>query len=217
MKTGEKLSLCLLLLIVFAGSVAAQELITNVYGRNIHSLNGKWNAIIDLYDQGQRMKIYENRQPEGNIDFYEYAFEGGLRLNVPGDWNSQSPELKYYEGTVWYARHFDAKRLADKRQFLYFGAVSYRCKVYLNGKEIAEHEGGFTPFQVEVTDLLKDGDNFLAGEVNNRRRHTHHTPPYQRRHSRYGIRLVELWRHHKRCAVGENSPDIYRRLFYPTG
>ena len=39
MKTGEKLSLCLLLLIVFAGSVAAQELITNVYGRNIHSLN----------------------------------------------------------------------------------------------------------------------------------------------------------------------------------
>ena len=169
MKTGEKLSLCLLLLIVFAGSVAAQELITNVYGRNIHLLNGKWNAIIDLYDQGQRMKIYENRQPEGNIDFYEYAFEGGLRLNVPGDWNSQSPELKYYEGTVWYARHFDAKRLADKRQFLYFGAVSYRCKVYLNGKEIAEHEGGFTPFQVEVTDLLKDGDNFLAIEVNNRR------------------------------------------------
>ena len=59
MKTGEKLSLCLLLLIAFAGSVAAQELITNVYGRNIHSLNGKWNAIIDLYDQGQRMKIYE--------------------------------------------------------------------------------------------------------------------------------------------------------------
>ena len=150
MKTGEKLSLCLLLLIAFAGSVAAQELITNVYGRNIHSLNGKWNAIIDLYDQGQRMKIYENRQPEGN---------------VPGDWNSQSPELKYYEGTVWYARHFDAKRLADKRQFLYFGAVSYRCKVYLNGKDIAEHEGGFTPFQVEVTDLLKDGDNFLAVEV----------------------------------------------------
>lgn len=169
MKIGKKLNLCLLLLIAFAGSVAAQELITNVYGRDIHSLNGKWNAIIDLYDQGQRMKIYENQQPKGNTDFYEYAFEGGLRLNVPRDWNSQSPELKYYEGTVWYARHFDAKRLADKRQFLYFGAVSYRCKVYLNGKEIAEHEGGFTPFQVEVTDLLKDGDNFLAIEVNNRR------------------------------------------------
>ena len=70
MKIGKKLNLCLLLLIAFAGSVAAQELITNVYGRDIHSLNGKWNAIIDLYDQGQRMKIYENQQPKGNTDFY---------------------------------------------------------------------------------------------------------------------------------------------------
>ncbi len=41
MKIGKKLNLCLLLLIAFAGSVAAQELITNVYGRDIHSLNGK--------------------------------------------------------------------------------------------------------------------------------------------------------------------------------
>ena len=58
MKTGEKLSLCLLLLIAFAGSVAAQELITNVYGRNIHSLNGKWNANHrTCTNQGQRNEI----------------------------------------------------------------------------------------------------------------------------------------------------------------
>ena len=90
------------------------------------------------------MKVYRNQSPKGNTDFYEYSFQGGLRLNVPGDWNSQTPELKYYEGTVWYARHFDAKRLTHKRQFLYFGAVNYRCRVYLNGAEIGSHEGGFT-------------------------------------------------------------------------
>lgn len=115
------------------------------------------------------MKVYRNQSPKGATDFYEYSFKGGLRLNVPGDWNSQMPELKYYEGTVWYARHFDAKRLVDKRQFLYFGAVSYRCRVYLNGTEIGSHEGGFTPFQIEVTDLLNEGDNFIVVEVNNRR------------------------------------------------
>ena len=64
MKIAKKLSLSLLLLTAFAGSAMAQELMTNVYGRDIHSLNGKWNAIIDLYDQGQRMKIYENQQPK---------------------------------------------------------------------------------------------------------------------------------------------------------
>lgn len=159
----------MLLFILFAGNMVAQNLMTNVYGRDIRSLNGKWNAIIDLYDQGRGMKVYRNQSPKGATDFYEYSFKGGLRLNVPGDWNSQMPELKYYEGTVWYARHFDAKRLVDKRQFLYFGAVSYRCRVYLNGTEIGSHEGGFTPFQIEVTDLLNEGDNFIVVEVNNRR------------------------------------------------
>ena len=169
MQISKKTIVCMLLFILFAGNMVAQNLMTNVYGRDIRSLNGKWNAIIDLYDQGRGMKVYRNQSPKGATDFYEYSFKGGLRLNVPGDWNSQMPELKYYEGTVWYARHFDAKRLVDKRQLLYFGAVSYRCRVYLNGTEIGSHEGGFTPFQIEVTDLLNEGDNFIVVEVNNRR------------------------------------------------
>lgn len=169
MQIRKKTIVCMLLFILFAENMVAQNLITNVYGRDIRSLNGKWNVIIDLYDQGRGMKVYRNQSPKGATDFYEYSFKGGLRLNVPGDWNSQMPELKYYEGTVWYARHFDAKRLVDKRQFLYFGAVSYRCRVYLNGTEIGSHEGGFTPFQIEVTDLLNEGDNFIVVEVNNRR------------------------------------------------
>ena len=143
--------------------------LVNVYGRQYRLLNGRWDAIVDLYDQGGRMKVYENRQPEGETDFYEYAFDGGLRLEVPGDWNSQNPELKYYEGTVWYGRHFDAEPQQGKREILYFGAVSYRCNVYLNGRFIGSHEGGFTPFEIDVTDDLKRGDNFLVVEVNNRR------------------------------------------------
>lgn len=158
-----------ILLTTLFSATAPAAIMTNVYGRNYRLLNGRWDAIVDLYDQGERMKVYENRSPEGNIDFYEYSFDGGLRLEVPGDWNSQSPELKYYEGTVWYARHFNAEPKPGQREFLYFGAVSYRCKVYLNGKEIASHEGGFTPFEVDVTDNLKNGDNLLVVEVNNRR------------------------------------------------
>lgn len=143
--------------------------ITNVYGREYLSLDGKWNAIVDLYDQGDRMQIYKNLKPSRDEEFFEYSFEGGLRLNVPGDWNSQTPELKYYEGTVWYARHFDAPETECRRFFLYFGAVSYRSEVYLNGELVTSHEGGFTPFSVEVTGKLKEKDNFLVVKVNNRR------------------------------------------------
>ena len=148
----------------------AADLIQNVYGRDIQSLNGKWAAIPDLYDQGGRMKIYENNKPTGKTDFYEYSFEGGMRLNVPGDWNSQSKELKYYEGTVWYQRTFTAKAEPGTRRFLYFAGVSTRCNIYLNGKKIISHEGSFTPFQIEVTNALKDGENLLVCEVNNNRR-----------------------------------------------
>jgi len=149
-------------------SVSAAALV-NVYGREYRMLNGRWSAIVDLYDQGGRMKVYENRAPRGETDFYEYSFDGGLRLDVPGDWNSQSPELKYYEGTVWYGRHFDADCQPGKRKILYFGAVSYRCNVYLNGKKMGSHAGGFTPFEIDVTDELRECDNFLVVEVNNRR------------------------------------------------
>jgi len=162
------LALSLFLSVLFT-NVVAQQTITNVYGRQTQSLNGKWDAIIDLYDQGRKNKIYLNKKPETKIDFYEYSFDNGLRLNVPSDWNSQLPELKYYEGTVWYARRFDVAKENNKRLFLYFGAVSYRCRIYLNGKEIGQHEGGFTPFQMEITDAVKEKDNFLAVEVNNAR------------------------------------------------
>ena len=166
-----KKSLFTLAILFSCITLSAQQppFMSNVYGRDYQLLNGKWNAIVDLYDQGPRMEVYKNRKPVRNEEFYEYSFEGGLRLNVPGDWNSQTPELKYYEGTVWYARHIEGAPSDSKRMFLHFGAVSYRCRVYLNGEFIGSHEGGFTPFQIEVTDKLKKGDNFLVVEVNNRR------------------------------------------------
>lgn len=148
---------------------SAQELLVNVYGRQYTLLNGKWNAIIDPYQQGRKTAIYRNRALKDKADFKEYAFEGGLRLNVPSDWNSQIPELKYYEGTMWYARKFEINKKSDENLFLYFGAVNYRCRVYLNGTLIGSHEGGFTPFQFNVTNVVKEGGNFLAVEVDNAR------------------------------------------------
>ena len=159
----------LLLALMPLGLWAATDYIANVYGRDYQLLNGKWAAIVDLYDAGGKMEIYKNKTAAKPEEFYEYSFENGLRLNVPGDWNSQAPELKYYEGTVWYARHFNAQPVGGKRNFLYFAGVSYRCNIYLNGEKIGSHEGSFTPFQFEVTGKLKHGGNLLVVEVNNRR------------------------------------------------
>lgn len=135
----------------------------------ICTIKWEWDVIIDPYLHGHKDSIYKDKPLKSKSDFKEYAFEGGVRLNVPGDWNSQYPELKYYEGTVWYARHFSIKRSSDENVFLYFGAVNYQCTVYLNGTKVGEHEGGFTPFQINITDYIVSGDNFLVLEVNNYR------------------------------------------------
>lgn len=162
--------LCLLLLSAAAVSHAATTYIQNVYGRHSTSLNGKWSAIVDPYDAGYNMRVFLDRKSRPSGNFYEYDFDGATRLNVPGDWNSQRDELKYYEGTVWYARHFNFTPTGHQRHFLYFAGVSNRCKVYLNGQLLATHEGAFTPFQVEVGDKLVSGDNLLVVAANNTRR-----------------------------------------------
>lgn len=146
------------------------SLILAPYGRTGLSLNGEWSAIVDQYDKGIAKGMYMDALPEGTTEFKEYAYDGGLRLQVPGDWNHQNPGLWWYEGTLWYGRHFEAERHPGRRRILYFSGVSHRCEVFLNGVSVVCHEGAFTPFEADVTELLRDGDNFLAVKVNNTRR-----------------------------------------------
>jgi len=141
----------------------------NVDGRKKTSLNGKWEAIIDSYDAGKNRGYWKDAHATGKSDFYEYDFKGNITLNVPGDFNSQLPELKYYESTVWYKRSFNYAK-TNNRVFVHFGAVNYIADVYLNGEKLGSHEGGFTPFQFEVTGKLKEGLNSLILRVNNQRK-----------------------------------------------
>ena len=131
------------------------------------SLNGEWNFVIDQYDADRG--IARGDRKWGKNDRDEYSIDDAEKLRVPGDWNSQREDLKYYEGTIWYGRHFNIQPQAGRRYLLRFGGVSYRAKAYVNGKEVATHEGSFTEFEADVTEQLREGDNFVAVRVNNRR------------------------------------------------
>ncbi len=146
-----------------------QSAMMNVDGRKTVSLNGAWEVIPDPAGAGDYRQVWLEKKPIKKTDFVEYAFEGGPVLNVPGDFNTQMPELAYEECTVWYKKNFDYKKNPDKRLFLHFGAVNYIADVYLNGKKIGSHEGGFTPFQFELTDSIKEGRNTIIVKVNNQR------------------------------------------------
>jgi len=180
-KHGFLLAFCLpltlfpsLVLFSLAGVASAASdpspLIANTAGRTTISLNGAWPAIVDPFDNGLTMGIFRNETAKSKSDRIEYDFDKSPVLNVPGDWNSQRESLLFYEGTVWYRRLFGYHKRPNTRVFVYFGAANYRATVYLNGQKLGEHEGGFTPFNFEATDALREGYNFLVVAVNNTRR-----------------------------------------------
>lgn len=164
-------------LICQVGIVHAANLIENVDGRQTSDLNGHWQIIVDPYETGYynyRYKpdpngYFKNAKPQSKSDLVEYAFTDQEYLSVPGDWNTQRADLKFYEGTIWYKKSFHYSKEAGTRLFVYFGAVNYQAMVYLNGEKIGEHTGGFTPFNFEITDLVKDGDNFIVVKADNQR------------------------------------------------
>lgn len=183
-KINKKLLLVLVVVGLFNINGYSQKTIQNVNDRQSLSLNGPWNYIIDPYKMGYldyRQKPFDE-SPSGIGGFYdnltsvdkkikvEYNFDYEPTLEVPGGWNSQAERLEFYEGTLWYKRDFLVIPKADTRYFLYFGAVNYESHVYLNGKKLGVHKGGFTPFQFEVTDQLVDGDNFVVLMVDNTRK-----------------------------------------------
>ena len=148
--------------------------LTNLPGRQRRSLNGKWQALVDGYADGigDWKAVWKDRTATGKTQFFEYGFDDSVTLEVPGDFNTQRPELTWLEGSVWYRKAFQyaAADSDGRRLFVHFGAANYRTDVFLNGEKLGSHEGGFTPFQFELTGRLKAGENRLLVHVNNERR-----------------------------------------------
>ena len=171
-----------LLMAALCVQMSANEvnLIGNVPARKAMSLNGDWNYIIDVQEEGYydyRMNVtqwgfFQNAKPQRPEDLVEYDFDKSPTMKIPGDWNTQDDRLFFYEGTVWFYKKFkvDSSELREGvRKLLYFGAVNYEAIVYVNGRREGRHVGGFTPFCFDVTDRLKAGENVVIVKVDNKR------------------------------------------------
>jgi beta-glucuronidase len=142
------------------------------------SLNGEWGSIVDPYFSGlfsfhhqeKANGWFLNRKANRDDAFpTEYNFSTAAKLKVPGDWNTQRPELLFYEGPMWYERDFTYQPKEHSHIFLHVGAANYRAWLWVNGKKACEHEGGFTAFNCDVTALVHSGDNFVVAAVDNTR------------------------------------------------
>ncbi len=165
------------LLSASAQSLRPAFLLTGALHRDSDDLSGQWTYSKDLYRTGlndingwvakSRMQRHRDldvaaEEAKGGATFFEFDMDRGPAMTIPGAWNAAERELRYYDGLIWFQRKFTPRARKGERAFLRFEAVNYRAYVYLNGKEIGRHEGGFTPFVMEVTDALRAGENRLS-------------------------------------------------------
>lgn len=164
---------------LLASAVHAQQptLLVDVDHRPQISLDGPWHFLPDPYREGWGSKPHANLHGYAANAHYvpggplvQYDFSRSPTLNVPGDWNSQDKSLFYYEGLLWYQRDFRYHPKPHTRVFLHFGAASYAASVFVNDQQACDHEGGFTPFDCDITSTVKNGDNFVVVAVDNTRK-----------------------------------------------
>ena len=157
------------------GSITAQPaapastLLVAVDRRPALSLNGDWHIIVDPYLSGVGSYFKDVTYSGAVGTAVEYNFGTSPTLKVPGDWNTQSEKLLNYEGGLWYEHKFNFQPKPGQRAFLHIGAANYRSRAYINGQVVCEHEGGFTPFDCEITGPVKAGENSVVIFVDNTR------------------------------------------------
>lgn len=127
--------------------------------RQVISLNGIWN-----------FKLDQNQNDEGK-GFSEKWFENSLTepmsIAVPASFNDlhEGKDFRDHIGWMWYEKDItvpNSLRETSERILLRIDAATHKAKVYLNGKLIMEHIGGFIPFETEINQYLQKGSNRLT-------------------------------------------------------
>jgi beta-galactosidase/beta-glucuronidase len=117
------------------------------------SLNGEWAFCFDDDNRGLRETWSEGKQ----------AFP--LNIQVPFCYQSELSGIgtTAFHDIVWYSRNFVLPEgWQDKKIHLNFGAIDYSASVWVNGRLVARHEGGHTPFGAEITFALRQGENDIV-------------------------------------------------------
>jgi beta-glucuronidase len=158
-------------------AVPPTTLLVDIDHRPSVSLDGAWHSIVDPYREGwgndpdtPSLNGYAKNAHFDGTHLLQYDFATSPVLQVPGDWNSQRDNLLFYEGLLWYEKEFTYEPKPGKRTFMHFGAANQRASVFVNDVHVCDHEGGFTPFDCDVTSSLTAGKNFVVVAVDSTRR-----------------------------------------------
>ena len=122
-----------------------------------YNLNGVWQFAFDDADEGVA------------AGWMNPGTKLPLQITVPFAYQTKASGLgptDEIHPVIWYRRTFTVPaEMQGKRVLLRFGAVDFECDVYVNGKRVGGHKGGYTPFAIDMTAALIEGENDLCLRV----------------------------------------------------
>lgn len=152
--------------------------------RDLINLDGLWNFQLSHADDINSDEAWKKN------------FSTALQCPVPASYNDifVDSKIRDHVGWVFYQREVVVPRHFQERYFLRFDAATHEGRVYVNDQFVTEHIGGYTPFEADITDLVKPGQKFrLTVAVNNTL--TWHTiPPGKVEHLENG-KKVQHYQH----------------------
>lgn len=160
------------------------------------NLNGTWGFAFDDADQGLDRRWQESAEPFNTAIEVPFVYQSKLSGIGARDRHD----------VVWYRREFETGPVGDDhRVLLHFGAVDYEATVFVNGNQVARHEGGNTPFSADITPYLNaDGPQILTVRV--------HDP----QHDEQVPRGKQYWLDHSESIWYTNSTGIWQTVWLET-
>ena len=117
--------------------------------RERRSLDGLWKFMLDPDGTGRHNRWYEQLPPEA------------VEMPVPSSYNDVYPDPAYRDhvGDAWYETTFRVPPgWSGRRIAIRFGSATHRAEVWVNGQPVAVHEGGYTPFEADITAVATPGE-----------------------------------------------------------
>ena len=122
-------------------------------------MNGNWAFEFDKNDVGNTEKWYNGQKKFTKT------------ISVPFPWGAPLSGVKHEADIAWYSKNINVKsEWKNKKVFVTIGASDWKTTVWLDGKELGSHEGGYTPFSFELTNLKHGTDQNLVVRVDDKRR-----------------------------------------------
>ena len=148
------------------------NLIGWIDSRRITSLNGEWSYIVDPMNNGLPESSFfggfpKNKTQKTGMELIEYNFETAAKIQIPGAWNAIDKKLFFYRGPVWLYKKFNYQRKKEAITHLYIEGSNFTTKIFINGSIVGEFEGGYVPFNFDISKYLKDGENILLVQTDN--------------------------------------------------